>query len=120
MTFEGKQHGAGLVVRCTEHDRCAPIRQLDQERIGPCHAMRMNYNCCDLIQRDKADCLALLFNLQKAAIPREVSAILAYIYNLVQQRSPARLIFINFSGDSDYFQTILVRRGPLFAPFHRQ
>ena len=82
--------------------------------------MRMNYHRCDLVQRDKADCLALLFNLQKAAIPREVSAILAYIYTLVQLRSPAKLIFINLSADSDYFRTILVRQGPLRAPFHRR
>ena len=82
-----QQQGAGLVVGCAEDDRSTAFSQLDQERIGPCDAVRMDDNGSDLVERHEAECLAVLFDLQEATVPRQMAAILANVYDLIQHRT---------------------------------
>ena len=77
----------------------------------------MDEDCGDLIEGNKADGLALFFDLQESAVARQVAVVLADVNDLVQSAAPTEIsYFINLCGESGYFRTYLGVPGSLTRP----
>lgn len=84
MALNRQQQGAGLVIGGAKHDGGAAFSQFDKDGIGPGDAMRVDNHRSDLIKGHAAKGLAVFLNQQKTTVTRKVAAVLAYIYDLIQ------------------------------------
>ena len=114
MALNRQKQGARLVIGRAKDDGGAAFGKFNKDGVGPGDAMRMDDDCGDLIKGHAADGLAAVLNEQKATITRKVAAILADIYDLIQNAPDT--LWVNVPGDLGDIQAIFGGPGSLMRP----
>lgn len=84
MALDRQKKSAGLMIGSAKHDRGAAFGQFNKDGVGPGYAVGVNDDSSDLVEGDAANGLATILNQQKPTIAGKVAAILADIYDLIQ------------------------------------
>ncbi len=91
VAFDRPEQSPRLMIGGAKHQKRAAFRQFNQKRAGPGDTMRVDDDGSNLVERHAPDLPAILLDLQKPAITRQVAAIGGDIDNLIQNANQTQL-----------------------------